>query len=322
MTFIKPLGTALFAGLMALPATVVSAQTEGLTMTSMVITRHDVIPNISTDMASACCAQHTYESGSDTDFIYIDADFAVAWSDELDRIQISSSDIALEIPSETEPRQAWGRVNYFPDVERGGTSLNARRPRDFPEENAGAYMNLVFAVPTGATTATLVIGDPDDGAVMRLPVDLSVPVTEMPTAASLFDIKVTAISTTEELVTETRLGRNTITGRMVPSTGAITRIEVEVTPVVGNDTDNEPNDPQSFVRSSAFAMVGPEGLPLTYLGSAFSGSIRGGHTTSISWEGDERAPTRSLTLFFHGTGAAGDYQLYFHDQEVADVPLQ
>lgn len=322
MTCIKPLKLVAFAALAALPAGIAAAQTEGLSMTAMTVTRHDVIRNIDTDMASACCATHTYESGGDTDFIYLDVDFAVAWSDELDRIQIGSSDIALEIPSETEPRQAWGRVDYFPEVDRGGTSLNARRPRDFPEENAGAYMNLVFAVPTAATTATLVIGDPDDGAVMRLPVNLAVPVTEMPTAASLYDIKVTAISTTPELVTETRLGRNTINGRVVAGMGVITRVEVEVTPFAGTDTDNEPGDPQVYIRSAAFALVGPEGLPLINLGSAFSGTIRGTHTTSISWDAGERAPSRTITLFFHGTGAAGDYQLFFHDQQVANVALQ
>ncbi len=153
MTFKKQFNLAIAACLMTLPTVPAMAQTEGLTMTSMTVTRLDMIPNLDTDMASACCSQHTYESGSDTDFIYLDVDFAVSWTEELDRIQVGSTDIALEIPSETDPRQAWGRVDYFPEVERGATSLNARRPRDFPEENAGAYMNLVFSVPTGATAA-------------------------------------------------------------------------------------------------------------------------------------------------------------------------
>lgn len=325
MTLKKPLGPkilgmAFVAGLMALPAASAFAQTEALTMTSMTITRHDVIPNIDTDMASACCAQHMYESGGDTDFIYLDVDFAVAWSDEVDRIQISSGDIGLQIPSETEPRAAWGRVNYFPSVERGGTSLSARRPRDFPEDNAGAYMNLVFAVPTGATQATLIIGE--GAEAMRLPVDLAVPVTEMPRAASLYDIKVVAISASPELVTEERIGRSTIAGRMVASLGMITRIELEITPFVGTDTDNEPGDNQVFNRATAFALVGPEGLPLQQLGQAARSTIRGNYATSTRWDVDDELPTVSLTLFFLGSGAAGDYQLYFHDQQVGDVALQ
>lgn len=318
----KPIGMALFAGLFALPALPALAQTEGIALTSMTVSRLDVVRNIETTMASACCAQHVYESGSDTDFIYIDADFSVAWTEELDRIQISSQHIALEIASETEPRRAWARIDYFPQVERGGTSLNARRPRDFPEENAGAYMNMLFAVPTNATQATLVIGDPDDGNVMRLPVDLTGPVTELPAAASLYDVKITAITNTPELVTEDRMSRNTISGRLVPRFGAITRVEVEITPTAGNDTDNEANDPTVFLRSAAFALVGPEGMALTNLGATFSGSIRGTMTTTINWEGDEEPPTRTMTLFFHGSGAVGDYQLYFHDQEVADVTLR
>ncbi|GAB5445562.1 hypothetical protein [Gymnodinialimonas sp.] len=322
MTLIKSLGMAAVAGLMALPASSVLAQTEALTLSTMTVTRHDIIRTNDTDMASPCCAQHTYESGADTDFIYIDADFAVAWSDELDRIQISSSDITLEIPGETDARAAWGRVDYFPHVMRSGTSLNARRPRDFPDETAGAYLNLVFTVPTAATTATLVIGDPEDGAVMRLPVDLTAQPTELPTAASLYDIKVVEITTMPELVTENRIGRNTVDGRMVPRTGVITRIEVEVTPIVGTDTDNEPDDPLSVVRGAGFALVGPEGLPLTYLGTSFSGSIRANHSTSLSWDLGEEPPSRTMTLFYHGSGAAGDYHLFFYDQQVADVPLR
>lgn len=321
MTFNKPHRLTLAACLLALLGVPAMAQTEGLTMTSMTVTRLDTIPNLDTDMASACCSLHTYESGSDTDFIYLDVDFAVAWTDELDRIQVGSTDIALEIPSETDPRQAWGRVDYFPDVERGATSLNARRPRDFPEDNAGAYMNLVFAVPTGATAATLVIGDPDDGAVMRLPVDLAVPVTELPTAASQYDIKITAITTTPELVTEARLGRNTIAGRMVAGSGAITRLEVELTPFVSTDTDNEPGDNQVFFSSEAFAMVGPEGLPLANLGTTTGSTIRN-LSTSIRWDEDEGAPTRSVTLFFLSSGAPGEYRLYFHNQQVGTGVLQ
>lgn len=320
MIISKPLGTALLCGVMALPASHALAQTEALTLTNMTVTRHDVLPNIDTDVASACCALHVYESGADTDFIYLDVDFSVAWSDELDRIQISSNEIALQLPNETDPRQAWGRINYLPEIERGGNSLNARRPRDFPEETAGAYLNLVFAVPTEATEATLIIGEGVDA--LRLPVNLSVPVTEMPTAASFYDIKAIAISTAPELITEDRVSRNTIAGRMVADIGVITRVEVELTPFVGTNTYNEPGENQVYNLSNAFALVGPEGLPLVSLGRAVNASIRNEYGDSINWDGDGAGPTRTYTLFFLGSGAPGDYQLYFHDQRVADLPLQ
>lgn len=324
MTFINPvnpktlIGAAL-AALLALPAGMASAQTEALTLTSMTVTRHDILRNIDTEMASPCCAQHTYESGGDTDFIYLDVDFAVAWSDELERIQISSSDIGLQFDNETEPRRPWGRVDFFPNVQRGGSSLSARRPRDFPDETAGAYLNLVFTVPTAATSATLIIGEGTEA--LRLPVDLTAEVTEMPTAASFYDIKVVSISTTEELLTEDRMSRNTIAGRMVAGIGVITRVEVEMTPFVGTDTDNEPGENQVFNRNTAFALVGPEGLPLISLGRSISGSIRNGFSNSINWDGEGAGPTNSMTLFYLGSGAPGDYQLYFYDTPVAEVTL-
>lgn len=315
----KALAFAAMAAMMAVPGSQASAQTEALTLSSMTVTRHDILRNIDTEMASPCCAQHIYESGADTDFIYLDVDFAVAWSDEVERIQISSGDIALQLANETDPRMAWGRVDFFPDVDRGGSSLSARRPRDFPEDNAGAYLNLVFSVPTAATEATLIIGEGTDA--LRLPVDLTAQVTEMPNPASFYDIKVVNISTTEELLTEDRLSRNTIVGRMTSDIGMITRVEIEITPFVGTDTDNEPGEHQVFNRNTAFVLVGPEGLPLINLGRATSGSIRNNFSSSISWDGDEAGPTTSYTMFYLGSGEPGDYQLYFYDTLVADVTL-
>lgn len=311
---------AALAGLMALPAGFAAADTGALTLTSLTVTRHDILRNIDTEMASPCCAQHTYESGADEDFIYLDVDFAVAWTDELERIQISSSDIALQFDNEADPRRPWGRIDFFPNVQRGGSSLSARRPRDFPEDNAGAYLNLVFSVPTAATTATLIIGEGTEA--LRLPVDLTAPVTEMPAAASFYDIKAVSISTTPELLTEDRVSRSTIGGRMVAGLGVITRVEVELTPFIGTDTDNEPGENQVFNRNTAFAVVGPEGLPLINLGRTINGSIRNGFSHSISWDGDEAGPTNTYTMFFLSSGAPGDYQLYFYDTHVADLRLQ
>ncbi|ABD55702.1 hypothetical protein [Jannaschia sp. CCS1] len=319
MRFEDLLKVGVLAATMALPCGRLTAQTEALTLTSMTVTRHDILRNIDTEMASPCCAQHVYESGAEEDFIYLEVDFAVAWSDELERIQISSGDIALQFDSETDARRPWGRVDFFPDVERGGSSLSARRPRDFPEETAGAYLNLVFTAPTAATTATLIIGEGTDA--LRLPVDLAVPVTDMPAPSSFYDIKVVAISTTEELVTEDRVSRNTIAGRMTSDIGTITRVEIEMTPFVGTDTDNEPGENQVFNRNTAFVLVGPEGLPLINLGRAASGSIRNNFSSSISWDGEGAGPTTTYTMFYLGSGAAGEYQLYFYDTLVGDVTL-
>ena len=297
----------------------VAAQTEALTLTNMTVTRYDVLPNLDTDIASPCCARHVFESGADTDFIYIDADFAVAWSDELERVQISSRDIGLQLANETEPRQAWGRFSFFPHVELGGTSLNARRPRDWPEENAGGYLNLVFEVPAGTTAATLVLGEGEN--TLQLPVDLNVPVSELPRSSDYYSVSIASMTLVDELVTEDRAGRTEIAGRITPGLGAITRVDVTVTGLTNTDTDAEPGENQIFFRNTAFALVGPEGLPLIPLGRSVSGSIRNGYSNSSSWDGEGASNGTSVTLFFLGSGNSGDYELFFYDQSIGKLTL-
>ncbi len=318
MRFLKPLSAALGLALLTLP---VMAQVEALTMSNLTVTRYDTLPNIDTDVASACCAPHVYESGAEFDFVYLDLDFAVAWSEDLERINISSRDVTLQLPNETDARQAWARINQFPEIERGGAGLTARRPRDWPEEDAGAYLNIIYLVPAGASAATLNIGEGED--LLQIPVDLPGPVSEIPNAASFYDIKITGMSSTSELLTEDRLSREEIAGRITPMEGTnIVRLEVEVTPSVNARTDVEPGEHQVFFRNTAFALVGPEGLPLLPLGRSVGDSLRNNYSSSASWVGDEGGPTIELTLFFLGSGAAGDYRLFFYNQPVGDAALQ
>lgn len=308
---------ALAAFAVAQPA---SAQTEALTLTSLTVARYDTIPNIDPDFASPCCASHTYESGETEDFIYIDANFAVAWSDELDRVQVRASDIGLQLDNEPEARPAWGRIDFFPEVERGGNSLNARRPRDWPEENAGGHLDLMFSVPAGATSATLVIGEGE--ASLRIPVDLNVPVTDVPRPVSFFDVAISGISSSPELLTEDRVSRTDIPGRVVPRLGEIVRIDISVTALENINTDAEPGENSAFFTNTDFALIGPAGYPLLPLGRSVSGSIRNRYSNSITWDGEGVSNPVSVTLFFLGAGEPGDYELFFFNETVGKVTLQ
>ncbi len=312
-----------FLPVLALAAAAISApafaQTDALTLSGLTVQRFDTLPNIDPDFASPCCASHTYESGEAEDFIYIDANFTVAWTDALDRVQISSGDIGLQLDNEPEPRAAWGRIDFFPEVERGGTSLNARRPRDWPEENAGGHLDLLFAVPAGATSATLVLGEGDD--TLRIPVDLSVPVTEMPEASSFFDVSISGISTSPELVTEDRLGRASIAGRVTPRLGEIVRVDISVTALANINVDSEPGENSAFFTNTDFSLIGPAGYPLLPLGRSVSGSIRNRYSNSISWDGEGPSNPVSVTLFFLGAGTPGDYELFFFNETIEKVTL-
>ncbi|MEX3014819.1 hypothetical protein [Gymnodinialimonas hymeniacidonis] len=316
MTLLRTAGFAACVTLLSGPA---FAQTDALTLSSLTVTRYDTMPNIDPDLASPCCALHTYESGEAEDFIYIDANFAVAWSDELERVQVRASDIGLQLDNETEARSAWGRFNFFPEVERGGNSLNARRPRDWPEENAGGHLDLVFSVPTGATSATLVIGEGEE--TMRIPVDLNVPVSEVPEPSSFFDVAISGISASPELVTEDRIGRTNIPGRIVPRLGEIVRVDISVTALQNINVDAEPGENASFFTNTDFALIGPAGYPLLPLGRSVSGSVRNRYSNSISWDGEGASNPVSVTLFFLGAGTAGDYELFFFNETVGKVTL-
>ncbi|WP_224815341.1 hypothetical protein [Hasllibacter sp. MH4015] len=318
MKLLNTLGTGLTLAVLSAPA---FAQTEALTLAAMSVTRFDTLPNIDTDMASPCCATHIYESGSDHDFIYINLDFTVAWNDDLDRVSIRAGDIGLQLATETDARQAWGRVDSLPEIERGAPSLSARRPRDFPEETAGAYYDAMFLVPAGATEATLTIGE--GASAIQIPIDLNQPLSEMPSAASFYDIKINAISTTSELTTEDRLSREEVMGRITAMEGTnIVRVEVEVVPSANLRQNNEVGENQVFFRNTAFGLVGPEGLPLLPIGRSVGDSLRNNYSNSANWDGDEAGPTIDLTLFFLGSGAPGDYRLFFYDRQVGGAPLQ
>jgi hypothetical protein len=297
----------------------VRAQTEALTLSSMTVARYDTAPNIDADFASPCCASHTYLSGEAEDFIYIDANFAVAWTDELDRIQIRATDIGLQLDNEPDARAAWGRFDFFPEIERGGSSLNARRPRDWPDENAGGHLDLLFSVPAGATSATLIIGEGDTS--LRIPVDLNVPVTEVPRAVSFFDVAISGISTAPELLTEDRVSRSEIAGRVVPRLGEIVRVDLSVTALENTNTDAEPGENGAFFNNIDFALIGPAGYPLLPLGRSVSGSIRNRYSNSISWDGEGPSNPVSVTLFFLGAGEPGDYELFFFNETVGKVTL-
>mgnify|MGYP000577876068 FL=1 len=295
------------------------AQTEALTLTSMTVTRYDTLPNLDSDVASACCALHTYESGDAEDFIYIDANFSVAWTDALERIQVNSSDIGLQFDNEPEARQAWARIAFLPEVELGGGSLTARRPRDWPAENAGAHLDLIFAVPAGATSATLVLGEGD--TMLRLPVDLNVPVSTFQPASSYYDVAITSMTTTSELVTEDRAGRSEIAGTITPMLGELVRVDVTVTALTNVRVDEEPGENSAFFTNTDFALIGPAGYPLLPLGRSVSGSLRNRYSNSINWDGDGPSSGTTLTLFFLGAGTPGDYELFFFNETVGKVTL-
>lgn len=305
-------------GLAALTALPAMAQSP-LSLSGMSVYRYETLIDHSGNSGSFCCAPYVL-GGPDGNFVYIRAVFDIAWSEDLDRITYNSSDITLMLPGDDEGRRAQGRYDWFGVFTPSAGSISERRPRDFPEENAQAFLNGVWYLPRDATTATLIIGEDDD--ILEVPVNLAVEVGPVISPAQTFTFTPTGLTRATELTAETRMNQTDVPGRLTPATGTMLRIDFDATPNFSTDTDAQVGENQAFLRNTWFSLVGPDGAPLAPLGSQ-SGSNstpRVEWTNSIRWDDSPR--TIDLSLYFLGDGAPGTYQLYFLEDMVGEITLQ
>ncbi len=289
-----------------------------LTLSSMTVTRHDTLVNYDTDTGLLCCARQVYLSGEDVDFIYVDADFDLAWSDDLDSVSYNSREILLQLPGAVEPIQAWWRVSFVPHVESSGPSIRARKPRDFPEETAGAYLNAVFSIPPGVGSATLLIGPEDE----RLSLNIAIPAgeSEMPSPTDFVAVTADALTRLPQLATSERRGPVTLAGIVKADIGQVLALDITVQALANADTDSDPGENRVLYYNTSLSLVGPEGLPLVPLGQEVNGGLANDYSNSISWDTDP-ARTYGRQLYFLGSGAPGTYRLFYLDQEVGQIDL-
>lgn len=305
-------------GLATLTAIPALAQSP-LTLSGMSVYRYETLVDHSGNSGSFCCAPYIL-GGPDGHFVYIRAIFDVAWSDELERISYSSSDITLMLPGDDEGRRAVGRYDWYGVFTPSAGSISERRPRDFPEETAQAFINGVWYLPRDATAATLIIGEDDD--ILEVPVNLAVEVGPVIAPAQTFSFTPTGLTRATELTAESRMNRTDVPGRMAATTGTMLRIDFDATPAFSTDTDAQAGENQAFLRNTWFSLVGPDGAPLLPVGSQSGSSAtpRVEWTNSISWDNTPR--TVDLSLYFIGSGAPGTYQLYFLEDMVGEITLQ
>ncbi|TBX27681.1 hypothetical protein [Nioella sediminis] len=305
-------------GLAAITALPALAQSP-LSLSGMSVYRYETLVDHSGNSGSFCCAPYVL-GGPDGHFFYIRAIFDVAWSDDLDRISYSSSDITLMLPGDEEGRRAQGRYDWYGVFTPSAGSMSERRPRDFPEETAQAFLNGVWYLPREATTATLIIGEDDD--MLEIPVNLAVEVGPVISPSQTFSFVPTGLTRATELTAETNMNRTDVPGLLAPATGTMLRVDFDATPAFSTDTDAQAGENQAFLRNTWFSLVGPDGAPLTLIGSQ-SGSNstpRIEWTNSISWDSNPR--TVDMSLYFLGDGAPGTYQLYFLEDMVGEITLQ
>jgi hypothetical protein len=288
-----------------------------LTPATVTVTRHEGFKNFDPDVGLPCCAGQVFLSGPEVDFLYLDIDFDIAWSDDLDSISYTSRDIVLVLPGVEEPIEACGRVAFMPVVEVSGAAMRARRPGGWPDETAGAYLNTVFAIPAGTKTATLLVGEGDDQ--LSLPIEVPAEATELPPVSDYMSLSATGLSRVDGFETSERRGSFTLGGLFEASVGQILGLDVSMTPVANADTDIGPGKNAIVFYNTAVALMGPDGLPLVPLGQDVSGGISNNLSNSSRWEDEPRSS--NSRVYFLGSGAAGAYEVMFFDQQVGTVSL-
>ena len=310
---------ALFAGLAALMSTTLPAVAQSaLTPVAVSIQRYDEIVNATGDSGLACCAPHVMESGPAADYYYIRMVFDVAFSETLDRVSINSSDILLMLPGAEEGLRAIGRYDYVGVYDDGSPTIFARRPRDWPAETEQAFVDGVWIVPEGVTTAILRVGE--EGARIDVPVDLNVAPGAPVSPGQTVQVAVTGFGVEETLsLTDSRYSQD-VAGRVVAAAGQMLRLQVTVTPLMSTATDAQVGENQHFMYAEYLSLVGPDGLPLPYLGYRTGDSLRRSWSISSSWENSPRAS--DMSLYFLGNPGPGTYTVYYLQDPVAQFNLQ
>ncbi len=278
-----------------------------------------VMPNLSPDNGMGCCALPIWESGPDLDYYYIDMDFNVAWSDDLDRISVSGRHVLLHVEGEEDGLRAFARISYLPMAEIVGHSISARRPNDWPDETSQAFLNNLWMVPAGTTSARLVIGE-EEADQFEIILNLDIPVSEMMRPLETASITLDSLTTEDAMSRDRRITGGELTITMQPTIGRLTRLDVTLLPLISTDTDNDVGENSFYFFNTYFSLISPEGIPLAPLGQDIGGSLVNDHSNSMSWDDEPSSTDRSL--YFLGAGTPGTYQVYYLSDRVGEITLQ
>lgn len=285
---------------------------------SVTIQRYDEIVSAEGGSGHYCCAPHVLESGPAADFYHVRVVFDVAFSDTLDRVSINSRDIGLMLPGATEALRNIGRFDYLGIFEFGSSSVFAQRPRDWPNETEQAFIDAVWIVPEGVTSAALVVGEA--GAQLQVPLDLNVAAGQPVSPGATLQAAVTGFGAETALAVSDRHNGQDIAGRVVPAAGQALRLDLAVTPLISTATDAQAGENRFFMYADYFSLVGPSGLPLPFMGYQTGSGLRQRWSISSSWENQPRAS--EMTLYFMGNPEPGTWTVYFLQDPVAQFNLQ
>lgn len=276
---------------------------------SLELSRYDSVVDAREDSGLPCCAPVTISAPGNV-LIHLSAVVDVPWSDDLDSVSLGGTDLTLTV-GELEPYGPAGGYLYRGVFEAQPRYISARRPRDWPEEDADMLVEAVWAVPADATTATVTFGE-HFAIDIEIPQEAVAPLNPSDTAG----FAVTAISNVDSIDLSFWGSGPEIAGVMAASSGQIVQLDIEISPQMNTRLDGD----SGFVFYPRYLqLVGPNGQPAFGLGRK-SGSSLSNSAATLSADSYPAGPLAE-SLYFLTDGAPGTYTLYFLTDPVGEVML-
>jgi len=231
------------------------------------------------------------------------------WSDEVQRVSVSSRDINLILADGTELR-AVGSQPHWGQMSLQERSLSGSRPRDFPEDDRDLYWNGIFIVPKATQTATLRVGG---AASYEGPVSVPGPTRE-DDAASFASFEPMAVRRFRATNLTDGRGDAAVTSSIrAPAGTVLAEVEVDVTGLASNQIDG---DDQFSWHTHNFRLVDDAGQTLGLVGERFINRI-----LDTQFSSTDVGETTDRTMIWVVPESLTEARLLFGETEVAQVAL-
>ncbi|MCL4675006.1 MAG: hypothetical protein KJZ59_03005 [Pararhodobacter sp.] len=231
------------------------------------------------------------------------------WSDDIQRISVSSRDIRLVLPDGTELGAVGGHPNWG-QMTLQSRSLSGSRPRDFPAEDRDLYWNGIFIVPKGTATATLRLGGD-----VRFEGPVSVPgLTRPEDAASFATFHPTGVRRFRVARLEDGRGAEAVSSTIPAPRGMVlAEVEIAVEGVMSNQVDG--GDRFTW-HTHHFRLVDDAGVTMGLVGERFMRRL-----LDSQYNGTNLGASTDRTVIWLVPEDLGEARLLFGETEVARVPL-
>ncbi|MCB1407385.1 MAG: hypothetical protein KDK01_14310 [Rhodobacteraceae bacterium] len=231
------------------------------------------------------------------------------WSDEVQRVSVSSRDIRLVLPDGTELGAVGGHPNWG-QMTLQSRSLSGSRPRDFPTDDRDLYWNGIFIVPKGTTTATLRLGGD-----VRFEGAVTVPgPTREEDAASFATFRPTGVRRFRIAELQDGRGTEAVSSTIpAPQGMVIAEVEIDVSGVMSNQVDG---DDRFTWNTHNFRLVDDAGVTMGLVGERFMNRV-----LDSQYNGVNVGSSTERTVLWVVPEDLTEARLLFGETEVARVPL-